>query len=220
MFMEQNFGPHIEQKCASLKPSSGSVSSCMERAVSGSSESSNWRFQSKRVAGARELVVAIARAGPVPRDIGGVGRDLVRDEPGLHVFPVGQAQVLLGRHVAEHGSAVPADHGRADRRRDVVVARRDIGDQRPQRVERRLVAHLVFLLHLQLDLVQRDVAGPFDHHLHIVLPGLLGQLAQRLQLRELRFVAGIGDAAGPQPSPSEKLTSCFWKILQMSSKHS
>jgi hypothetical protein len=27
MFMEQNFGPHIEQKAASLKPSSGSVSS-------------------------------------------------------------------------------------------------------------------------------------------------------------------------------------------------
>ena len=41
--------------------------------------------------------------------------------------------------------------------------------------------------------------GPFDHHLHVVLPGLLGQLAQRLQLRELRLVAGIGHAAGPQP---------------------
>ena len=38
----------IEQKCASLKPASGSVSSCIERAVPGSSESSNCRFQSKR----------------------------------------------------------------------------------------------------------------------------------------------------------------------------
>src|ERR1051325_9595332 len=46
MFIEQNFGPHIEQKCASLKPSSGSVSSCIERAVSGSSDRSNCRFQS------------------------------------------------------------------------------------------------------------------------------------------------------------------------------
>src|SRR5208282_304691 len=46
-FIEQNFGPHIEQNAASLKPSSGSVSSCIERAVSGSSDSSNWRFQSK-----------------------------------------------------------------------------------------------------------------------------------------------------------------------------
>src|ERR1700722_17532230 len=47
IFIEQNFGPHMEQKCASLKPSSGRVSSCMARAVSGSSERSNWRFQSK-----------------------------------------------------------------------------------------------------------------------------------------------------------------------------
>src|SRR4051812_18517905 len=46
-FIEQNFGPHIEQNAASLKPSSGSVSSCMLRAVSGSSESSNCLFQSK-----------------------------------------------------------------------------------------------------------------------------------------------------------------------------
>src|SRR5208283_753220 len=41
LFIEQNFGPHIEQNAASLKPSSGNVSSCMERAVSGSSDSSN-----------------------------------------------------------------------------------------------------------------------------------------------------------------------------------
>src|SRR5664279_6523209 len=48
MFMEQNFGTHMEQKCASLKPSSGRVSSCMARAVSGSRESANCSFQSKR----------------------------------------------------------------------------------------------------------------------------------------------------------------------------
>src|ERR1035441_7366843 len=48
MFMEQNFGPHMEQKCASLKPSSGRVSSCMLRAVSGSSERADCSFQSKR----------------------------------------------------------------------------------------------------------------------------------------------------------------------------
>ncbi len=40
--------------------------------------------------------------------------------------------------------------------------------------------------------------GPFDHHLDVVFPGLARQLAQRLQLRELRFVAGIGHAAGAQ----------------------
>ena len=124
--------------------------------------------------------------------------------PCLDVLPVGQAQVFLGRDVAQHGRAVPADHGGADGRRDVVVAWRDIGDQRAQRVERRFVAELVFLLHLQLDLVHGNVAGALDHHLHVVLPGLLGQLAQRLQLRELRLVAGVGDAAGAQAVAERK----------------
>ena len=39
--IEQNFGPHIEQKCAVLCASFGKVSSCMLRAVSGSSDKLN-----------------------------------------------------------------------------------------------------------------------------------------------------------------------------------
>ncbi len=88
--------------------------------------------------------------------------------------------MLFGRDVAEHGGAVPADHGRADRRGDVVVAGSDVGDQRTQGVERRFVAELFFLIHLLFDLVQRHVARTFDHDLHVVLPGFLGQLAQSL----------------------------------------
>src|ERR1051326_8651579 len=55
IFIEQNFGPHIEQKCATLCASFGSVSSWKARAVSGSSERLNWSSQrnSKR---AREVV--------------------------------------------------------------------------------------------------------------------------------------------------------------------
>ncbi|CKT20526.1 Uncharacterised protein [Mycobacterium tuberculosis] len=45
MRMEQNFGPHIEQKCAVLAGSAGRVSSWNSRAVSGSSDSANWSFQ-------------------------------------------------------------------------------------------------------------------------------------------------------------------------------
>ena len=60
------------------------------------------------------------------------------------------------------------------------------------------MAELDFLVDLLLDLVERHVAGAFDHHLDIALPGLLRQLAQRLQFGELRFVAGIGNAARPQ----------------------
>src|SRR5207247_9489065 len=43
--IEQNFGPHIEQKCAVFAGSAGSVSSWNDRAVSGSSERLNWSSQ-------------------------------------------------------------------------------------------------------------------------------------------------------------------------------
>ena len=43
--MEQNFGPHIEQKWAVLAGSAGSVSSWKASAVTGSSDSANWSRQ-------------------------------------------------------------------------------------------------------------------------------------------------------------------------------
>src|SRR5206468_4036013 len=44
-FMEQNFGPHMEQKWAVFAGSAGSVSSWYDRAVSGSSDRLNWSTQ-------------------------------------------------------------------------------------------------------------------------------------------------------------------------------
>ena len=44
--MEQNFGPHIEQKCATLLASLGKVSSWNSPAVFGSSDRLNWSCQS------------------------------------------------------------------------------------------------------------------------------------------------------------------------------
>lgn len=44
IFMEQNLGPHMEQKCAVLPPSAGSVSSWYDRAVGGSRARLNWSF--------------------------------------------------------------------------------------------------------------------------------------------------------------------------------
>ena len=106
-------------------------------------------------------------------------------------------------------------------RGDVVVARRDVRYQRPQRVERRAVAEFHFLVDLLLDLVERHMAGAFDHDLHVVLPGLLGQLAQCLQFGELRFVAGVGDAAGTKAvSQREATRRASPKSSQMSSKRS
>ena len=45
MRIEQNFGPHIEQKCAVLAGSAGRVSSWKAIAVSGSRERANWSCQ-------------------------------------------------------------------------------------------------------------------------------------------------------------------------------
>src|SRR5207244_261373 len=45
IFIEQNFGPHIEQKCALFAGDAGSVSSWKDRAVSGSSARLNWSSQ-------------------------------------------------------------------------------------------------------------------------------------------------------------------------------
>ncbi len=42
------------------------------------------------------------------------------------------------------------------------------------------------------------MARPFDHHLAAAVPGDLGQLAERLELGELRAVVGVGNRARPQ----------------------
>ncbi|VUM29528.1 hypothetical protein PGKDCPLP_04316 [Stenotrophomonas maltophilia] len=122
-----------------------------------------------------------------------VGHDAV-----AYVLAVGQAEVLLRRHVAQHRRTEPTDHRRTDRAGDVVVARCDVGGQRPQRIERRFAAFAQLLVHVLLDQLHRHVAGAFDHGLHVVLPGDLRQLTQRLQLTELRGIVGICDAAWAQ----------------------
>ena len=46
--------------------------------------------------------------------IGGVRGDFVGDDAVFHVLLVRQAEMFLGRDVAKHRAAVPADHRRAD----------------------------------------------------------------------------------------------------------
>ena len=112
--------------------------------------------------------------------IGGVGGDLVGDDAVFDVVFVRQPEMFLRRDVAKHGAAVPADHGGADAAGDVIVAGRDVGRERAERVERRFVAPLELFLHVLLDQVHGDVAGAFVHDLHAMCPGALGQLALRL----------------------------------------
>ena len=196
--IEQNFGPHIEQKCATLCASFGRVWSWKLARRLGIERQVELVLPAELEARAAERVVAQLRRRMALGEIGGMGGDLVGDDADLHVVAVGQAQMLLGRDVAEHRRAEPADHRRADAAGDVVVARRDVGRQRPERVERRLAADGELLVHVLLDLVHRHMAGPLDHHLAVLRPGDLRQLAQRLQLGELRGVVGIGDRAGAQ----------------------
>src|SRR6202034_2108366 len=75
---------------------------------------------------------------------------------------------------------------------------RNVRGQRPQRIEGRLATLPKLLLHVDLDLVHRYMAWPFDHHLAALVPGDLGQFAKRLQLRELRAVVGVGDRTRTQ----------------------
>jgi hypothetical protein len=101
--------------------------------------------------------------------------------------------------VAQHRGAGLGDDRRADGAGDVVIARSDVGGQRAQGVERRLLAPLFFQPHIFGDLVHRDMPGAFDHQLHAMGFGHLCQLTQRGQLGELRFVVGVGDRPRPQP---------------------
>ena len=81
----------------------------------------------------------------------------------------------------------------------MVIPRRAVGHQRTQRIERRLKAVFKLEIHVFLNHVERYMARPFNHHLASVFPGNLRQLAQRLQLGQLRFVIRIGNTARPQP---------------------
>eukprot|EP00968_Pinguiococcus_pyrenoidosus_P014072 scaffold1280_cov246-Pinguiococcus_pyrenoidosus.AAC.14 len=131
-------------------------------------------------------------------EVGGVSRDAVRDDPGLHVVPVGQTQVLLRGDVAQHRGAHRADVRGTDGAGDVVIARGDVRGERPERVERGLVAPVELVAHVLGDLVERDVARSLVHHLHVLLPRPLGELPLHLELSELSFVVGVLDAARAQ----------------------
>jgi len=145
-----------------------------------------------------ELVVALAGAFDSEGDIGGVGGDPVGHDTLADVVLGGQTQVLTRRNVAEKGRAVIGRGRGADGAGDVVVAGRDVGDERSEDVEWGTVAYLLLKLHVFFDLVERDVAGALDDDLAALIPGAPGQLAECTELSQLGFVGGIGEAAGPQ----------------------
>ena len=80
----------------------------------------------------------------------------------------------------------------------MVITGRDIGGQWPQRVKRRFVTPIELLVHIFFDELHRHMAGPLNHHLHIMLPRDLRQLTQRLQFAQLRRIIGIINRARTQ----------------------
>ena len=76
---------------------------------------------------AAQRIIAQLRAGMTFRQIGCVGCNFIGDNAGFHVVAVRQTEMLLRGDIAQHRRAEPADHRRANRRSDMVVARRDVG---------------------------------------------------------------------------------------------
>ena len=140
----------------------------------------NWPIERILLSYFGNLYVRVVTGMTISDTTGGfrcVRRDLVGDNTLTHVFCVRESEMLLWCHVTEHVGAVPADHCSTDCACDMVVSRRDIRHQRPQGVERCLVAQLLRPPDVHLDLMHRDVTGAFDHHLHIPRPGALGEFA-------------------------------------------
>ena len=146
-------------------------------------------------AGVRNRVVLLHGARNMLRDVRHMGRDLVGDDALMDVFGVRQADVLLRRDVAQHGGAVPCADGRADGARDVVVTGGAVHRHRAENVERRVVAPQLLKLHVHLDFVQRNMAGAFDHDLHIGVTATLGEFAKLRQFSKLRTVGRIRQTA-------------------------
>src|SRR3546814_448817 len=85
-------------------------------------------------AGLRERVVPVAGVGVALGDVGGVRGDLVGDHALLHVIAIGEAEMILGGHVAEHRRAVQPTGRGADGGGAVVVAGAPAGGERAHRV--------------------------------------------------------------------------------------
>ena len=103
--------------------------------------------------------------------------------------------MFRGRDIAEEIGAGGRRDGSSDGRDDVVVAGSDVRDEGAQDVERGFVADAFLELDVHLDLVERNVTGPFDHDLDVRFVGAFHQLPQGQELFDLGAVGGVDDGA-------------------------
>jgi len=87
--------------------------------------------------------------------------------------------MLRRRHIAEKVCSCCSCDSASYSSGNVVVSHAYIGDKRAKHIKRRSLADLFFNLYVQLDLIKRHVARPFDNDLHIAFHCPVTQLAQR-----------------------------------------
>ena len=77
--------------------------------------------------------------------IGGMGGNLVSNHALLYILTVRKSEVFLRCHIAQHGTAVPSDHGSTDPGGEMIISRCYVCYHRTEGIERGTVA--VLLLH-------------------------------------------------------------------------
>src|SRR3989304_3956635 len=105
------------------------------------------------------------------------------NDPFPHILKGRKPKVLAWSHIAQiirsvHPGSSPAYCGS-----DMVIAWRDICYQGPKDIERRVVAPLLLQFDVFLNLMERDMAWPFNHGLDIRIKRALLQYPQSFQFR-------------------------------------
>ena len=126
----------------------------------------------------RHTVVDVPCSRNALGDIRCVSRDLGCDDTLFRIFNVRQRKVLRRCNVAQEGCSAHSRYRSADGRRDVIVSRRDVGNDRSQYIERCSHADALLHLHVGRHLIEGHMSRTFYHDLYVVIPRPLGQLAQ------------------------------------------
>ena len=118
-------------------------------------------------------------------------RDLRGHQALAHIVHIWQAKMLCRGHIAEEVRPRGSSDGTSDGGSDMVVTGRDVGHERPEHVERRIVAQALFHLHVRRDLIERHMPRTFHHDLHACIPRTLRELADFNELGDLRCVTCV-----------------------------
>ena len=96
------------------------------------------------------------------------------DDPLPHIFYRWQSQMLCRGDIAEEIGSRRCSYCPSDGGGDVVVSGGNIGGQGSQHIEGCPPAKGFLKLNIKDYLIQRDMAGTFNHYLHILVKGVAG----------------------------------------------